>query len=374
MTNRIGIIALAIMAIVAGTAYAEDTGQTVFKFSGFGTLGASHSSEKRGDYVLDSTLPKGAGLSNDWATGNDSRLGVQVSADLTPRITAVLQVISEYQYDSTYRPVVEWANVKYAFTPDFYIRAGRIALPTFLNSDTRKVGYSYPWIHPPADLYRQLAITNSDGMDAMYRFNVGEAANAIKVVYGKNTIDRPTSTSTARGLWGVFDTFEYGPAILRVGYQEREASSLNHLTGVTGARVRNSDLSVGAIYDPGNWFVMSEWIQRKSTTKKQAMYASAGYRIDKLTPYLSYSQDSPSSFLPNAPTPTATSIQTARRAQNTVSVGSRWDFMRNVDLKLQYDLVKLSADSNGNLANVPVGTTLYGDKFHVVSVVVDFIF
>ena len=372
MTNRINIIALAIMAIGISTAYA-DTGQTIFKFNGFGTLGASHSSERRGDYVLDGTIPKGAGLSENCAFGNDSRIGVQASADLTPAITAVLQVISEYQYDGNYHPAVEWANIKYAFTPDFNIRAGRIALPTFLNSDSRKVGYSYPWIHPPIDLYRQLAITNSDGMDATYRLPIGEATNTIKAIYGKNTTDRPTSTSTARSLWGVFDTVEHGPTTFRIGYQEREASSQNRLTGVTGAWVRNSDLSAGAIYDPGNWFVMGEWIQRESTTRRKAMYVSAGYRLDKLTPYLSYSQDSPSSFLTNA-APTAAALQSARKAQNTVSFGTRWDFMRNVDLKLQFDLIKLSADSNGNLVNVPATTTLYGDKFHVVSVVADFVF
>lgn len=374
MTNRLYLIALAVMAIGASTAHADDTGQTIFKFSGFGTLGASHSSERRGDYVLDNTQPKGAGLNNDWAAGIDSRLGVQVSADFTPRITAVLQAISEYQYDGTYRPAVEWANVKYAFTPDFGIRAGRIALPTFLNSDTRKVGYSYPWVHPPIDLYRQLAITNSDGVDATYRFNAGEATNTIKAISGKNTIERPTSTSTASGLWGVFDTLEYGPATIRIGYQERESSSLNRLTGVVGAWVRNSDLSVGAIYDPGNWFVMGEWIQRKSTTKKDAMYASAGYRMDKFTPYLGYSQASPSSFLPNAPASTAATIQTGRNAQSTVSFGARWDFMKKADLKLQYDRIRLSADSNGSLVNVPTTTKVYGASFNVISVVVDFVF
>ena len=374
MINKFHIIALTIMAFGASTAHADETAQTMFKLSGFGTLGASHSSEKRGDYVVDFTVPKGAGLSNDWAFGNDSRLGVQASADLTPKITAVLQVISEYQYDATYRPTVEWANIKYAFTPDFNIRAGRIALPTFLNSDTRKVGYSYPWIHPPVDLYRQLAITNSDGMDATYRFPIGEATNTIKAIYGKNTTDRPTSTSTAKGLWGVFDTVEYGPATFRVGFQERESLSLNHLTGVTGAWVKASDLSAGAIYDPGNWFIMSEWIQRKSTSKRDASYVSAGYRIDKFTPYLSYSQDSPASFLPNAPVPTAATLQSSRNAQSTVSIGTRWDFMKKTDIKLQYDLIRLSADSNGDRVNVPAGITLYGARFHIFSVVVDFIF
>ncbi len=362
------------LAIEAGAANTVESAQPIFKFGGFGTLGVSHSSQGLGDYVLDGTMPKGPGRSRNWSTSNDSRIGVQAAANFTHKASAVFQVISEYQADSTYRPAVEWANVKYAFTPDAYIRAGRIALPTFLNSDHRKVGYSYPWIHPPVELYRQLSITSSDGLDASHRFEIGDAGNSIKIIYGRNTNERPTSTSTSKDLWGIFDTFEYGPATLRVGYQERESSSRNHLTGVTGAWVRNSDLSIGANYDPGDWFVMSEWIQRKSATKIDAMYISAGYRVNKFTPCLTYNQNNPAFFLPGSPAPSASSIKNAKRSQSTVSLGVRWDFMKNTDFKLQYDQVKLGENSNGYLANVPADAILYGTRFHVVSAVLDFVF
>lgn len=359
---------------MAGDVYTDETTRPMFKFDGFGTLGVSHSSQSLGDYIIDSTIPKGAGRSSNWAVGNDSRIGAQVTANFSPEVTAVLQVISEYQADNTYSPGVEWANVKYAFTPNAYIRVGRTALPTFLNSESRKVGYSYPWVHPPVDIYRQLAITNSDGVDAMYRFEVGEGDNTLRAVYGTNTLNRPTSTSTSHNLWGVFDTFEYGASTLHVGYQERMSSSLSLLTGVAGAWVKNSDLSIGISYDPGDWFAKSQWIQRQSTTKASAMYLSAGCRVDKLTPYLTYSQNSQGSFMPSFAAPTAAAIQTARRAQSTVSMGLRWDFMKKVDLKLQYDRIKLSDNSNGYLANLPVNTVLYGTSFHVISAVVDFLF
>jgi hypothetical protein len=346
----------------------------MFKFSGFATLAVSHSSEPRGDYVIDSTVPKGAGLSNAWSWGNDTRIGGQVTAELTPRVSGALQVISEYQADSTYRPSIEWANLKYSFSPDFYVRAGRIALPTFLNSDTRKVGYSYPWVHPPMELYRQLAITNSDGLDAMYRFEMGEASNSIRVVYGRNKIERPTSISTARGMLGVFDNIEYGSAVFHAGFQEREASSHNLLTGVIGSWVRNTDLSFGASYDPGNWFVMSEWIQRTSTSKRNAMYVSAGYRAGKLSPYMTYSQDSRSTWL-SATAPTAAQLQSARREQHTTSLGMRWNYRDNADMTVQYDSVQLGPDSNGDMINVPAASTaLYGSRFHVISFALNFLF
>jgi len=368
------IVLLGAAACIAN-AEAADADLPKFTFDGFGSLGASHSSMKSGDYVLDSSIPKGSALSEEWSFGNDTRIAVHLAADLTSKVSAVLQVVSEYHTPNTYEPEVEWANVKYAFTPDAYIRIGRIALPTFLNSDNRDVGYTYVWVHPPLELYRQLPISHSDGVDAMYRFQIGNAVNTVKaILYGENTLERENSTSTSKDMWGIFDTTEYGSTTAHIGYQERLAASENNQTGITGPWIRNSDLSVGVQYDPGDWFAISEWIQRKSTTKITAMYISGGYRVNKFTPYMTYSQNSAGSFLPGFPPPSANSIRLANRSQSAVSLGVRWDFMKNTDFKFQYDLVKLSDSSNGFLANVPAGVTLYGAKFHVVTAVVDFIF
>ncbi len=347
---------------------------SMFKFGGFGSLGFSHSSMDSGDYVLDGSMPKGAGRSNDWSASNNTRGAVHVTGDFTPHVSAILQVDSEYHSDGSYRPEVEWLNVKYAFTQNIYMRIGRIALPTFMDSDNRDVGYSLVWAQPPVDLYHQLSIPSSDGIDAMYRAEIGEAGNTIRAVFGKNKTDRPTSITSSKEMWGLFDTLEYGPATFHLSYQQRRSSTLSVQTGVSGEWILNRDLSVGASYDPGNWFVKSEWIQRRSTTRINAMYVSGGYRINKFTPYLTYSQNSPGTFLAGSPPPTAAAIERANRAQSTTGVGVRWDFMRNYDFKIQYDQVKLSDNSNGYLINVPTGVTLYGAKFHVISAVVDFVF
>ena len=368
------IILLGFTSGVANTAAAEDFEPKV-TFSGFGTLGVSHSSMPYGDYTLDSSIPTGAGLNQDWSAGNDSRIAGHMTAQFTSKVTAVLQVVSEFHAPNTYEPEVEWANVKYAFTPNAFIRAGRIALPTFLNSDSRDVGYTYVWIHPPIELYRQLSITHSDGVDAMYRVEVGRTEHTIKaILYGENKLERESSISTSKDMWGVFDHIEFGPTTVHVGYQERMSATTSNRTGLTGPWVKYTDLSVGAQYDPGDWFAVSEWIQRKSTTKISAMYVSGGYRIERFTPYLTYAQNSPGSFLPGFPPPSANNIRLANRAQSTISAGIRWDFVKNADFKVQYDRVTLSDSSNGFLANVPSGVTLYGSRFHVISAVVDFIF
>jgi predicted porin len=245
------------------------------------------------------------------------------------------------------------------------MRVGRLPLPTFIDSENHDIGYSFVWANPPVDLY-QLSIHSTDGVDASYRSEIGGSVNSVRFIYGNK--------STSKDMWGVFDTLEYGSALFHAGYQERRSLVSNLLTGVPEAWVGSSDLTLGASYDPGDWFLMSEWIQRRTTTKLSSMYVSGGYRIGKFTPYLTYSQIGQASFLSGFAAPTATAIQLANRSQSTVSVGTRWDFTRKADLKIQYDRVKLGDNSNGYLINVPPGVTLNGSSFDVITVVVDFVF
>jgi hypothetical protein len=347
--------------------------QPTFKISGFGSLGVLHSSQSVGDYVLESSLPSGAGRSNNWDTSNFSKLAVQLNGYFTPKITAQFQVISAYDTDGSFQPDIEWLNLKYAFNQNAYIRVGRIGLPTFFDSGNHDVGYSYPWTHPPSELYYLLPIQSSDGIDAMYRFRLGEARNSVKAIYGENKFDTPIVSATAKDLWGIFDTLEYGETTIHASYQQRNTSLHNNFTGSIEPNMKSSDISVGINYDPGAWFVTSEWIQSRTSYMANAIYAGLGFRINKYTPYIVHSQNTPGSYSSGS-TPSVFNLQLANRCQSTNSIGIRWDFKKNFDAKFQYDQVKLSDNSNGFLVNIPVNQTLYGSTFSVISAVVDFIF
>jgi len=92
----IGNYFIALLGFVACVANAETAAadQPQVTFDGFGSLGVSHSSMHFGDYTLDSTIPKGAGLSEDWSATNDSRIAGHLVAKFTPKVSAVLQVVS----------------------------------------------------------------------------------------------------------------------------------------------------------------------------------------------------------------------------------------------------------------------------------------
>jgi predicted porin len=153
--------------------------------------------------------------------------------------------------------------------------------------------------------------------------------------------------------------------------------------------------SIGASYDPGKWFVMSEWGQTDSESvfgKRAAWYATGGYRWGKFTPYVTYAE---SKLKSNQSDPGITAVPPIPGLQNgaaqlngilngqdglagapiqkTISVGLRWDVARNTALKLQYDYSRIGDNSPGTLDHTTDAFRPGGD-FEVFSATVDFVF
>jgi hypothetical protein len=367
-SHRLGKIAAAVALSFGAVTAAHADGSNIdwsniFSFSGFGTVGMTHSSLTDADYTTTYFEPKGAGHSSEYNFSDDTKVGGQVNAQFTPQLSAVLQVIMQQQYDNSWAPTVEWANVKYAITPDLSVRLGRIELPSFFSSDYRNVGYATPWAHVPVETYNLIPITNSDGVDASYTLHFGKTDNTVQALYGDNGTHVPGPIKVeSHQVFGVFDTVERGALTARVGYEQAHTDF---------GPLPSQDVkfyNAGVDYDPGNWFIQGEWSHAKIgdlTPGYDSWYAIAGYRIQKFTPYAMYSiQHS----LGNT-----TILDNTDRGQKDYSVGVRWDFRKNMDLKFQYDRVVLPANSAGYFINPQQGFAL-GSSANVVSAVLDFVF
>lgn len=412
ITYQLTLVALIAMALHAVDARAhEDHDTPMFSFSGFGTVGVAHSGEDKADFVSGILKPNGAGHSHTWSADVNSLIGGQITANFTPQLSAILQVISEQNYDNTYRPHVEWANIKYQFSPDFSVRAGRIVQSIFLVSEYRKIGYAYPWVRPPVEVYNQVPVSNSDGVEAIYSKHVGELTNTVQGTYGKTEPHLPAGgTVQAKDIWTIAYSAEYGAATLHVSYLRADLTVDTFKPLFDGFRQFGSEgvaladkyelsntpftfIGLGGMYDPGDWFVMGEWGATDSHSvlgKNSAWYMSGGYRLGKLTPYLTYAQvkmDSNTfdpgltlSALPPSLVGPAADLNTGLNAilgaspiQKTISVGARLDFAKNTSLKLQFDHIRLGAGSPGTLINVQPGFQP-GGKVNVFSATIDFVF
>ena len=404
-------IAPFVLALYAAGARAEVPATPVFSFSGFGTVGLVHSSEDQADFSSSITKPNGAGYSHSWSADVDSLIGAQLSARITPRLSAVLQLIAEQNYDSSYRPHVEWANLQYLLTPDFSVRFGRTVLPTFLFSGTRKVGYTYPWVRPPLEVYSRVPVTASDGVDASYRRHIGDFTHRIQANYGKakQTLPHDGGTVKAEQAWGITYSVEYHAATVHLAYQ-RPTLNLGSVKALfDGFRafgpqgiaiadkydVDNKPLSIiaaGATYDPGKWFVTAEWAHTRNHSflgNGTGWYASGGYRLGKFTPYLTYARATADnlsdpgldlSVLPPPLVGTAAGLNAAlngllsqKTVQDTVSIGGRWEWTRSAAVKLQFDHTRIGAGSLGFLTNHQPGFQS-GGKVNLISATLDFVF
>ena len=411
MSNNVVHIALLAMALYAAGASADDFGTPMFSFSGFGTLGVVHSSEDQADFTSSILKPNGAGHSHPWSADVDSLIGGQVTANFTPKLSAVLQAIAEQNYDNSYRPHVEWANIQYLFTPEFSVRVGRTVLPTFLFSGTRKVAYTYPWVRPPLEVYGRVPVTASDGVDVNYRVHVGDFTHTVQANYGGSKQTQPGDGGTveAEQAWGVTYSVEYHATTVHLAYQRAKLTidSVKPLfdafrqfgpQGIALADKYGADkkplsiIAAGVTYDPGQWFVTAEWAHTESRSflgNGTGWYASGGYRFGKFTPYLAYAwakEDSlsdPGLNLATLPPPLVgqaaglnaalNSLLSTKLVQNTLSIGVRWDFMTNTALKLQYDHTRIGPGSSGVLINLQPGFQP-GGKVDVISATVDFVF
>lgn len=375
--------AIVTIAYALTTAYAQagepaepEPSAPRFSIRGFGTIGAAHSSIDRADFVGNTRQRHGSGFSDDWAFGVDSKLGVQFDAKLTEQLTGVLQVVSQQLPNGKYTPRVEWANLKYQLQPDLSVRIGRILLAPYLVADSRLIDYGYPWIRPPIESYNLIQLTKSDGIDMSWRSHLGSITNTIQASYGQQDEDfvfaAPSITLTvspqARQVVGITETAESGPWLARIAYFTGNVSLGN-------SKGRVKFYSLGAAYDPGNWFLQGEWsllnsalrLQGATTQRRSGFYISAGYRWREFTPYITYAETGPEGSQAAANTLTVD--------QKTCSAGVRWDFARNTAVKIQYDRIKLGVQPGniGYFTNVQPGFPFAGSG-NVVSVAADFVF
>ena len=406
--------AAVVAALASGAAAAAEgdaAGYPEIGFSGFGTIGVVHASIENADFTSSILKRSGAGRSDRWSPHVDSRLGAQLDVAVNKQWSAVVQAVSEQGYDGSYRPAIEWANIKYQATPDLSLRFGRIALPVFLAADYRKIGYAYTLVRPPVEVYNAIPLSNSDGVDISYRWKYGAVKHLTQAFLGRTSRTVADDTHLkARGVAGLSHTTTWRDTTIRASVLRADltlnlASALfdgYRQFGAPGIRLaRRYDVderrvyafSAGINYDPGNWFVMSELGRIKTSSyfgDTYTAYASAGYRVGDLTPYVSYAlvdTDSATSDpgLSTAALPAA-QAQVARLlngqlnrllstipVQSTIAVGTRWDIVTGVAMTLQLERLRTQSGSRGSLINLRDDFTP-GRPVHVASAAIDFVF
>jgi hypothetical protein len=420
-------ISMAVGSVSTQAAGLED----IFSVRGYATLGVVHSDEKQADFTANVlTQPEGAGASSDFSFDVDSKFGVQLDINITPRLSGVVQLISESNDNNSwdgepnkaYQPSLEWANLSYRVTDNLTVRAGRIVLPFLMISEYRKVGYANHWLRAPVEVYGQLPFSASDGADISYRSKLGGAINTARVHYGVQSLR--TIFKSQVETTGINDTLELGALSLRAAYMDLRfqapgdgfAPLINGFAGIAGSlpggiglnaatqalrlentydpsrrqQIKLTDL--GATYDPGQWFATAELLQQRSAGflgKTNSGYISGGVRWNRFTPYATlaavHTKQRNETGIPLAGLPPqlrglggaingiVLGLANRDSSQQTFSLGLRWDLAAKFALKAQYDHIDLDQGSDGLLSNQQPGF-VPGSNLNLISVAVDYVF
>ena len=393
MTLKIQSLVAAMALSASGIAAAND--ESMFSFSGFGTVGIAHSNLEGADVTPDVQSEHGVGATDSTTARLDSRVALQMDVRFNDDLSAVVQAVSEYANTESWKPEISLAHLKYRFSPQLAVRLGRITTPLYMLSEYQRVGYAFPGVRQPNEVYNYLM--PMDGIEAMYTITAGETVVGLQAFYG----DVDSTRVKVSDMMGGSITVDRGNHTFRVGHVRGDASystaQIEQLftayaalpyPGVAAVadRLDPRDMfgtfnSVGYRYDQGNWFLRAEAIQidfvPSVNGQSTAGYINAGIRHGAWTPSLTFSHlDSSHLDAPGAADPIGllnAAVARNNQGRHALTAALRWDFMPQMAAKIEASHVKNHAGSYGNLGNIQ-DQYVPGSSYNLLSASIDFVF
>ena len=261
-------------------------------------------------------IPDHGSINNNINYTANSLVGLQIIGDITRQFSAVVQLVANGDNTNGNQPYhvkAEWAFLRYAATPGLQFRAGRFRLPAFMYSDTEEVGYTYPWVTLPNEVYRIVPFNNMNGFDMIYSLPLGNSGWVLSFqpYVGENQSQYDLYTNDASfipsGTTATFDENDLLGGVvsmsnqyltLRANYTRVNLNgyipnlpSLNNTNLSLFHNVPASFYSVGAKFDYHHFLAVSEYAHRNTPDQLAALtgyYGMVGYRIGKFLPNLTY--------------------------------------------------------------------------------------
>ena len=302
------VAGLAAVCLVATPAFALEQGE--HRFNGFGTVGFTHlGGEDDGrSYGIQ-------GQTNDsWRGDQLSKFGAQLSYGITDTLGVTVQGTAKAQQDE-WKANLEWAYLSLQANDQLMLRAGRLRSPVYMYSESLDVGYSYPWLRLPDEVYSQVQVANYEGIDAVY---------TVPLSYGSVTFQIAGGQAKNRDYYAYDEQFDidygklFGASVglatndfgtLRIGYVEADIKT--DITGTVDAtdiglgvnqplsllnlnKEKGKFTSIGYQYDNGTWISSNEWtsrlIENDGMEAIDSFYLMGGRRFGDFLPHVTYAQ------------------------------------------------------------------------------------
>jgi len=279
--------------------------------SGYASFAGTYSDSE--DANTGESVPYYFGLADDTARFDteDNDIGLQFSAAASEKVDMTVVLHAQGGADN-YDIDTQWAYASYHFNDELELRMGKYKGPFYMISDYKDVGYAYPWVRPPLEVYSTNPIEALSGLDMIWQKYVGDLRFLFEIYAGNGTHGARILPQVADGMGppvtagdpvsfetpnsrGINASISGNIGSFRLGYYETDVNAsafgLNEAPGSFG--------SVGFTIDWNEVVAYSEYIVRDTDDSatmqsafpdQEAYYLTLGYRIDRFLPYLTYAK------------------------------------------------------------------------------------
>lgn len=257
--------------------------------------------------VVDEELQWGnEGPDNELDWNSDTLIAIQARFYISEQIQVVSQMMSRGGFESEFD--ADWFYLQYQFNDHIDAKLGRVRPQFFMLSDYVEVGFAYPWIRPPAEVYdpiptdwaqgvslnanwdsdngfyhsAALQLLQSEDQGTVSRFDVKVVGLMYEAAYGPFTLGLRGGTMRA-------DTYLEDDSFRSVNreleaYDEDIAIIPNEDTEITYG-------NVGFRYETEAWLVLAEWAFfdiQGIFVDTESYYVTVGHRFGQWMPHVTF--------------------------------------------------------------------------------------
>lgn len=342
------------------SAFAQEDDEAL-RFSGFARVVLGYFDDSNATYL---------GYDNSLSVNQQSLIGLQADYQITDKLSATGQFVGHASNDRN--SGIEWLYLTYQPNRSSQIKLGKQRTPFFNYSDSIDVGFAYPWVTLPHEVYSSIFFSTFDGILANYEWSREQYVIGLEGYWGsynddisKGGVVLDTKVNDLRGL---ITKLSFDNWLLRAAYHTGDASfeldeltqlslALSQLGFTQSANSLNSDgtaefYQVSASYENLDYFFRTELTQTITDAATipdiDSYYVTAGYHHYPFSSYLTYAKSqssyvSPVNEIPIGLSPQLDGLAFAYQSASqfpfdssaSISLGTRWDWKANIALKAE---------------------------------------
>ncbi len=331
--------------------------------------------------IIDDSNVSYHGYDDELSFDQDSLLGLQGQLKINEQlsVTALGVAHSNSDRDSG----IEWLYLNYRPISDIQVKLGQMRTPFYSKSDVLNVGYAYPWIVVPKELYTDYIFDEFQGIDIRYSYFSNHYSTFLEIYYGEFddeiTVNSTKYETKVENLQGIIGELKLGGFNYRLSFHKGDSNlelqldqfaSNIQLAGFeqTADSLKTEGpvefYQVGIEYDSLDYFIISEWTRIKPRQKLfpdiTSYYLTLGQHINAFTYLVTFGSrkddlDNMDNDIPIGLNPALDQLSAGyqlvvdSRQQDDVTswtLGLRWDLRYDTALKIELKNVQVEGNSS----------------------------